>query len=836
MTTKNFQKTQLIDFTINTDNLSGTLGKLERGIIDNNNAINEFKQNFEKVNSIKDQVSESLLKIEATEGRFLIAFSSLDSYSDKLRDLEKSLEDNRKDIQKQALAADERHSLLEEKIYKLNKSNDNYMTKDEVDILISSALEDFKIKFKLNELYDKLSKNSEVNKNQNKKKTSINKETIIVDGDLKNNNNLSSLLNENVINIGENRVENDTIDNNKSNVNIIIDKRSSYEEVGEDSYYNNTKNDQVNKKIKEATDDVLNTVNRTLRELTNSIKIVEEKVNLESDLFKHNLEFLNQFSKNIEEEIKHLGKFRQDDGKSEDSHLMSSDIHNNSHDLRNNCIDFVDENSELKKLRQSKTLDNYISSNIENEENDNNNDTRKDGGVKEKNSSVQIDNEKDKSKKNVKIKKSSNNKDQEKDLLANEQNKKQMSNINTLIRQLEYRINELRFDLTENDKKIEKLAKNSKNDDKNKDQSISSKTNKFNKLSNKQNDTSNNKSLDNDFTLDDGNQNKQNQVFNEMDLYNKLYNKLMFDLYQKLKGNQNLNSLFGDKDTKKSGENSTPTEQGHHGFNIESTTSANKKLRSDVENLGIIVSNLTVGNRNLEEITNRLQENFILLQDSTAKQLDAKESIFVRKIMDATVNENRIVFAEISEQIRHKMDDLYKKLDTNILNFEAFKNETKGSILAYDELMNILKGIQISSSETDIKNSSRTENDKSVNYDKKNGFTVKDFLKKLIVSFKMISDNLDKVSKKQESMLNVITDRLKNNLKEENQSLTKMMKDEIKKLVDKFSSELNTKAEIKLIEKLANQIEDKFDQEISKKLDKNEIKKNNNVLNRKVSI
>lgn len=84
-------------------------------------------------------------------------------------------------------------------------------------------------------------------------------------------------------------------------------------------------------------------------------------------------------------------------------------------------------------------------------------------------------------------------------------------------------------------------------------------------------------------------------------------------------------------------------------------------------------------------------------------------------------------------------------------------------------------------------------------------------------------------------MVNVISEAFKNDLKKENISIVQFMMDEIKKVVEKFSSQLNNKAEINLIERLTKEIENKYDSEISKKLDKKEVKKNNNIMNKKVS-
>ena len=171
---------------------------------------------------------------------------------------------------------------------------------------------------------------------------------------------------------------------------------------------------------------------------------------------------------------------------------------------------------------------------------------------------------------------------------------------------------------------------------------------------------------------------------------------------------------------------------------------------------------------------------------------------------------------------------MYQKLDTQLTSFDQLKIENKNMLYSYDELMKKKK--KFSFSITDAPPVGKDEKSS-----KQPKVSIKEFLKKVTLSMKSIFETLEKVSKKQDNMLLIFSNKLKNELREENNHMSKSLKDDIKNVVEKFSLELKTKAEVNLIHKFANQLDDKMETEMSKKLDKTEIKQKTSVMNRKVN-
>ena len=62
---------ELFKISINSENLLFRLEKIEKDIIKNGREMTDYKNALDRVNLIKQQIEDSLIKIEASEGRLL---------------------------------------------------------------------------------------------------------------------------------------------------------------------------------------------------------------------------------------------------------------------------------------------------------------------------------------------------------------------------------------------------------------------------------------------------------------------------------------------------------------------------------------------------------------------------------------------------------------------------------------------------------------------------------------------------------------------------------------------------------------------------------------------
>lgn len=242
---------------------------------------------------------------------------------------------------------------------------------------------------------------------------------------------------------------------------------------------------------------------------------------------------------------------------------------------------------------------------------------------------------------------------------------------------------------------------------------------------------------------------------------------------------------------------------------------------------------LTLGNHNnlyqsLDTYCKNFKDEFDTYTTKNSVVLEKIEYNIIKKAVDSAVSESKLSSASLIYDLKFKIDELTNSIIISNNNSEAMKKEVFNILNGYEDFLAILKSVNINDASlmTD-----RSEKDK---LDKKS-INIKSIIKFMTGLLKILSDNLEKVTKKQDNMVNVISEAFKNDLKKENISIVQFMMDEIKKVVEKFSSQLNNKAEINLIERLTKEIENKYDSEISKKLDKKEVKKNNNIMNKKVS-
>ena len=131
---------ELFKISINSENLLFRLEKIEKDIIKNGREMTDYKNALDRVNLIKQQIEDSLIKIEASEGRLLDKMNTISNIDEKINQIEKYIENMKKSISKNKEKSDSIDQENNEKLQLQLKKFDDYILKDELDDLINKKL------------------------------------------------------------------------------------------------------------------------------------------------------------------------------------------------------------------------------------------------------------------------------------------------------------------------------------------------------------------------------------------------------------------------------------------------------------------------------------------------------------------------------------------------------------------------------------------------------------------------------------------------------------------------------------------------------------------------
>jgi hypothetical protein len=258
--------------------------------------------------------------------------------------------------------------------------------------------------------------------------------------------------------------------------------------------------------------------------------------------------------------------------------------------------------------------------------------------------------------------------------------------------------------------------------------------------------------------------------------------------------------------------------------------------------------------------------------DEKIKTLDNKFENILQKHSDLTPEKTAVinVFSQTEDSPLYK--DLQKALKMiNNLNNSNNSNLMDAKEMAeHKEIMNDLKGqvAVIKSKEEEhslISNSTSRrvydleklmlkvrsmiedtsempENEKLANQNPNAPGNIRELIKATNINLKLMTDRVDKIQNKLDHILNEIVSKLKKELLSKNdlilvesQKVLEEFKVDLKIAILKLDDQLKSKVDKYNFEEFGKKIDFKIQNESSKKIDKNELKKNNNQLNKKVN-
>ena len=114
--------------------------------------------------------------------------------------------------------------------------------------------------------------------------------------------------------------------------------------------------------------------------------------------------------------------------------------------------------------------------------------------------------------------------------------------------------------------------------------------------------------------------------------------------------------------------------------------------------------------------------------------------------------------------------------------------------------------------------------------------TLKEFVKSVISNNKVMTERLEKVNIKLDGINSDVLFKIKKDLMSESTSILNDFRSDLKSNLLKIEDQMRDKVDKLNMDELIRKFDQKIISEVSRKLDRNDLKKNNNVINRKVKI
>lgn len=116
------------------------------------------------------------------------------------------------------------------------------------------------------------------------------------------------------------------------------------------------------------------------------------------------------------------------------------------------------------------------------------------------------------------------------------------------------------------------------------------------------------------------------------------------------------------------------------------------------------------------------------------------------------------------------------------------------------------------------------------------GGSIRDFVRNVAYHQNLLVDKVDKLSLKQESMNIEILTKVKRDLSHESTRILEDFKHDLRVSITKIEDQLREKVDRFNLDEFGKRIDNKFNVEINKKLDRTDLKKNNNLITKKIDI
>ena len=283
-----------------------------------------------------------------------------------------------------------------------------------------------------------------------------------------------------------------------------------------------------------------------------------------------------------------------------------------------------------------------------------------------------------------------------------------------------------------------------------------------------------------------------------------------------------------------------------------------KKLNSRLENVEMITQGQTHGPRtriNLGLVNLPYNNTDSLNQTNSEEGSELNEVDYFTKIVEKKINKNIVniinkeiknidftlnpKIKELINKYHKNCDDIDKNNKTiidirNILLSNPTQNDFKKIKSDIEQLEDVCKTNKIKILELikDLKGSDEDEEEE----DSQNNLTgsIKDKINILNKTCQSLNLKLVSLDNKHKSITKEVKDDIKLNLKNETAKIMQQFKARLESFTNKFEHELNNKIDQIGLSNFENKINNKFHIDLKEKLDKNELKKNNNLIKRKI--
>ena len=276
-----------------------------------------------------------------------------------------------------------------------------------------------------------------------------------------------------------------------------------------------------------------------------------------------------------------------------------------------------------------------------------------------------------------------------------------------------------------------------------------------------------------------------------------------------------------------------------------------RKINSRLETIELVQQGVTSGPRtmiNSNLVQRDGEKNTYLTQGKIIlnSKEEGKERTELKKLIIKTINEemNNLNFsdnpkiAEILENI-NKCEEEISKNDSSIINIRNLLtgNSNQNEILILkNDLEKLTDEIRKKFNEL-MKNVNGDDEEESEEDEDKigfAGFSIKKKIDLLIGKYHEIFAKLNAIQNKNNTLSKEIKEEVKQNLKNETLKVVEEFKIKLENFTNKFEIELRNKIDRGGLSIFADKLNSKIKGDLNEKLDKSELRKNNNQLNRKI--
>lgn len=192
----------------------------------------------------------------------------------------------------------------------------------------------------------------------------------------------------------------------------------------------------------------------------------------------------------------------------------------------------------------------------------------------------------------------------------------------------------------------------------------------------------------------------------------------------------------------------------------------------------------------------------------------------IDKIFESII-EIRKTFVDTSQPL----EETVKEANNRILDIELNMRRVK---MQMEDVMRNLEGDN--QGEEEVKEASKKESEVSNG----NSGSLREYIRNLASTQKILGDKVERIGQKQENMNAEILAKVKKDLQFESNRILEDFKQDLKTSINKIEDQLREKVDRFNLDEFGKKIDSKFVFEINKKLDRNDLKKNTNLINRKI--